>query len=286
MMLDTSDSTWKMHQYSLTDTLLLIGSFKDVQLTVPHGKFTFFKESPPHTQREYNNKSNQIENVVTPRKYWLDMTGDYVNGQKEGEWTKYDSKGGLETTTTWKNDKKNGLYRTYGYDSQKIRFEGNYVNGTREGVWITFTASGGILAEETYKNDQITRKVDHLNKLDLAEKVNDSKPPSDFRRNLSGELKKIHFGNVDGHITLIFKITKEGHLVCKNFYGMERFADKTILTIINAITNSPLWKPASKNGEAVEQDFPIYIEVPSLEIKMGLSSNGKNFMGRFDAIRH
>lgn len=271
VMQDPSDSTWKMHMYSLRDTLLVIGSFKDAELTIPQGKFTYFGNSSSRTERQYNNDSNQMEDVVIPSEYGISQTGNYLNGQKDGEWVQSKYNGDLVSIITWKNGKMNGLSVTYGEESRKM-FEGNFVNGVREGVWTTFAGSGAILTEEIYKNGLVTKKVDHTQTA--FSEVNDSKPPSDFIRNLGRELKKIDFGNAQGRIMLFFKITKEGHLVCENPPTMKEFPEETILTVINIIRNSPPWKPASKkNGEVIEQGCPILIEVPSLEFQIGIMSN-------------
>ncbi len=140
------------------------------------------------------------------------------------------------------------------------------------------------MAKETYKNDKVIRRVSSPQKPDLSGKIADSKPPSDFKSNLSAELKKIDFGSSEGDITLIFESSKGGNLVCQNAYGILGFTDNALLAIINAITNSPPWKPAYINGEAVEQKIPIYINVPSLEIRIGLSIDGKKYMENFDSL--
>ena len=63
-------------------------------------------------------------------------------------------KGQLFTTTTYKNDKKHGVFNSFDVQKNK-RESGNYFNDLKNGSWIIYSKSGQITSEKKYKNGEM-----------------------------------------------------------------------------------------------------------------------------------
>ncbi|TQM48574.1 antitoxin component YwqK of YwqJK toxin-antitoxin module [Arcticibacter tournemirensis] len=274
---DKTDSTWKMQQYTLSDTLRVIGSFKDEQLKVPHGKFVVYNLFRISSQRKYSPLSKRIETEIIPLRYYIADSGAYVNGQKEGEWTHFFSDGRIEYIYTYKGDQLNGRFRSYNYTTQKILIEGNYENGSKEGKWLTFAASGDILVEDTYKNNILRKSLHRPSKLKASEqyKYTGGVPGYNFNSYLSEAVDNSNFGDARGRLTLSCTLNKNGKLIVSNFLSQSYFADEIILDAIFAVENAPSWKPAKIKDQLVEISIPVTISIPEKTIEWGDSEQAK-----------
>ena len=74
--------------------------------------------------------------------------GRYVNGKKDGPWTLYYENGNKKSECTFVNGKYSGLYTAY-HENGKRRFQGRYneavgraSDGTKEGVWLDYEEDG------------------------------------------------------------------------------------------------------------------------------------------------
>jgi uncharacterized protein len=65
----------------------------------------------------------------------------------------FDKNGNIESRTTYKNNKRNGLYVSY-YPNKTIKSEGNYVNGKQEGLWKYYFEDGTLKQKGIYLNDE------------------------------------------------------------------------------------------------------------------------------------
>ncbi|WP_214227394.1 hypothetical protein [Pedobacter sp. B4-66] len=282
---DQADSTWKMHQYTMKDTLMVIGSFKDEQLTVPHGKFTMFNVSEALPRMYYDAAARRIVSDTEPAKYYLSATGYFVDGKKDGEWSDY-VLGKLQFVRTWKNGELTGRYRSYGYNSQKVLVEGNYVNGSREGVWNTFASSGVILIKETYKKNHLLTTDNYPCKVSAEERVTSAKAGYNFKAYLSEAIKSIDFGGANLQIHVGVEISKGGKLIVSSFGPNPKIKNETMLVVLNAIADAPTWKPAFNNKGEVEQEFPITISFPSRSIEVGFNEIVKDiYENRFKPMQ-
>ena len=59
------DSAWSTRQYDMQDTIMTIGTFKDEQFTIPHGKFIYYKLLKPKSpiQYKYNYVKHKMDTI-------------------------------------------------------------------------------------------------------------------------------------------------------------------------------------------------------------------------------
>jgi uncharacterized protein len=128
--------------------------------------------------REENYQNGRREGLLTE---WSDsgkvMTkGEYIDGLKEGKWVyeiqEYREEG------SYKNDQKDGVWKSYFVDNNQLRFvgkfvegipddkhtfyfhdgklseEGKYIMGNKDGKWEYFNPDGTILLTITFKNNR------------------------------------------------------------------------------------------------------------------------------------
>ncbi|WP_288883382.1 toxin-antitoxin system YwqK family antitoxin [Pedobacter panaciterrae] len=268
---DQSDSTWKMHQYTMRDTLMVIGSFKDEELEVPHGKFTIFKVTEPLPMTHYDAATRRIVSDTEPAKYYVSTTGYFINGKKDGEWSDYYISGNLQFVNNWKDGQLTGRYRSYGYDSQKILVEGNYVNGCKEGVWTTFASSGIVLTKDFYKKNHLLTSVNYPYKVPAEERIVPARADYNFNAYLLKVIRNLDFGGMSLKIHVGVDVSKEGKLIVKSFRSNSKIKDESMLVVLNGIANAPVWKPANNNKGVVEEYLPISISFPSRSIEVGFN---------------
>jgi uncharacterized protein len=75
--------------------------------------------------------------------------GNYVNNEKEGEWTTLNSS--EKITQNYSKGKLNGAYKKY--DGAVLRESGQYVEGLKNGEWNYFNRLNELVLLETYKSN-------------------------------------------------------------------------------------------------------------------------------------
>jgi antitoxin component YwqK of YwqJK toxin-antitoxin module len=282
---DKGEPIWKMRQYSLDDSLVLVGSFKDNRLKIPHGKFIIYNVKEARRIIKYDPALHKLDTSITSPKIYIGKTGTFVDGEKEGEWIDYFEDGSIEFTFTYKSGKLDGISRSYNYDTKKLLFEGNYINNLKEGVWTNFAYTGAILQEDIYKNNQIRKSISHAEDKQFKRKITGGSPDYDFKAYLNEVLQEINFGQVKGKLMLSFTLNKEGKLLNESFYGPNGFTDKMLLKILDAVTDAPAWKPNYVNGILSEVYIPISISIPDKEIQIGFRGPAKQiYQSTFKAM--
>jgi antitoxin component YwqK of YwqJK toxin-antitoxin module len=76
--------------------------------------------------------------------------GNYVNNEKEGEWTTLNSS--EKITQNYSKGKLNGAYKRY--DGAVLKESGQYVEGMKNGEWKNFDYYGKLLELKNYKSDK------------------------------------------------------------------------------------------------------------------------------------
>lgn len=79
------------------------------------------------------------------------VSGQYVNGEKTGEWTFVYYTGDLDRKMNYDNGKLDGDYIKY-YDNGKINVKGHFENGIKDGHWSWYTNIGTVDMEGDFKN--------------------------------------------------------------------------------------------------------------------------------------
>lgn len=71
------------------------------------------------------------------------LVGNYLKGEKDGQWEEYYEEGQLKIIRNFKfSDDLNGIYKAFREDGKLLR-EGSYINNKRNGFWTDFWKSTG-----------------------------------------------------------------------------------------------------------------------------------------------
>lgn len=122
-------------EFDKDKNLYKIGNLKD---GLKEGKWTFYylEGDRKLLQKEIEYK-NGVENGKFSEFYLyggLKKEGQYINGNKEGEWKTYDKDGDIILKESYKNGQLHGEFERR-IKSHSIRIFGQYINGKREGKW-------------------------------------------------------------------------------------------------------------------------------------------------------
>ncbi len=79
--------------------------------------------------------------------------GEFVNGEKNGEWITYSRKGKLIRKLNFDNGFLNGKVELF-YVNGKPKVTGQFENGKKIGQWTYYTLKGKILAEGSYDSNK------------------------------------------------------------------------------------------------------------------------------------
>src|ERR1700761_7831266 len=130
------DAIWTLIQYDMNHVPKLRGSFLDAELTIPHGKFVYYKQGTKQTKiDEHHSKIDTILYIV--------QTGVYLNGLKEGVWVLYNVNGNKASLKTYEAGKLNGLYEEYSFNGATLS-RSMYIDDVREGDSYIFRSDSSI----------------------------------------------------------------------------------------------------------------------------------------------
>ena len=80
----------------------------------------------------------------------INSKGEYINGQKNGEWIHYDRyTGNLTSKGEYLNDRKIGIWEQY-YSNKKPKSKGEYLNNRKIGIWEEYDTNGDLSAKGEY----------------------------------------------------------------------------------------------------------------------------------------
>lgn len=82
----------------------------------------------------------------------LDMQGNYVDGQRDGVWTKLGEKGEKLRETTYKLGKKDGVEKKFNLKGEQTE-ETNFVDNKKDGKYWKKNSKGFMETEGLFKND-------------------------------------------------------------------------------------------------------------------------------------
>jgi len=140
----SGENLWTLKRYDLYDNLMLSGSYKDEQLTVPHGKFIFYGSIFDYNDENFTN----FKNAKTDR--YISQEGSYVDGLEEGKWTDYFPDGKVLGYRTYSNGKLNGDIALFNYKGRRDIY-GHFKNGLKDGTWYNLKKR----TKEVFENDKL-----------------------------------------------------------------------------------------------------------------------------------
>lgn len=159
-----------------------------------HGKWTF-------TGKDYPNK-----NIPKTQKV---EEGNYVNGRKEGTWTKFFPDGGVQLKGTYNNNRPQGSYTRY-YPNGKIAEQGDFQATGYKGLLLRYHENGQLAYRANFNNQgQESGKVSYYHpngKLALSYTVKNGQVQGQVARyNTSGQLQNSFVVGPEGKIGALQK---------------------------------------------------------------------------------
>lgn len=254
------DSVWYVRQYDIKDTILTSGYYKDAQLSIPHGKFDYYKIYKGFTNTQYNYGKHKMDTIITSRVNYIQYTGYYFNGKKNGKWEERSTKGKLLNISTYKDDVLNGLYQVYDVNSGMLLAEGNMINNVREGEWNTLSYKGEKITSSFYKNGKIIKNVSYLSNKKFQNNAIDAKTNYDLLKYLNKTLSTQIFSKPGKFVTTYdFTLTTDGHLIKPSVINGSGLEVDT--AVVNSFLAAPAWIPAMENNQAITTFIAIRLDI-------------------------
>jgi hypothetical protein len=138
---------WMFKQYDLDNNLLVTGSYKDENFSIPHGNFIYY--TYVDSFNDFYDTFYDIEE--TDRFKYIE--GAFVDGLRQGLWKTYYPDGTVRIAENYNKNLKDGLYELFD-GKGKLLTSGNFVLGKKQGEWLS--KSGKLI--EVYKDNQLVPK--------------------------------------------------------------------------------------------------------------------------------
>ena len=245
------DSSYSAVMLNMRNIPEFEGTYKDEELYVRHGKFTFYRIVL--NQQKVNEHSSTIDSLIK-----IDHKGFYLNGLKEGIWIDYDLRGNKKYMATYENNQRNGPFEEY-YDNGRIYSRRNYINGSIEGDSYIFRPDSSIQEYTKYWHNRIIDSKEY----GVQDLFYNAEPGYNFSLNIFNYLKKQGLSASHGSVVVTFTIKADGKLSNPKLnMGVNPNLDKAI---IEAVLNSPRWVPAQRNKKKVEQEITLALNYDTKE---------------------
>jgi antitoxin component YwqK of YwqJK toxin-antitoxin module len=264
-----TDSGYVRRDYFIREkSLQMFGKFSDMDCEIENGYFTYFHS---------NGK--------------LSAQGKFVNGRKEGLWLNFHSNGMMKDSAVYKagkvlgtslswhangfisdssvmNEDRSGVEVSW-FDNGVPSSAGKYAEGKRkQGKWVFYHKSGaissievydeGILDDKTYYDETGQIQADNKDRGREAEFKGD---PNGWQRYLYRSVyfpKEYKLVNTDKVVVVIeFVINEEGKV--EDAVVSNPFSPEFDNIALNAILQSPKWKPAINHNRNVKQQLKQYV---------------------------
>lgn len=226
-----NDTLYRATEYDLRDTILLSGEYKDASLSTPNGKFNYYRK-PKLTSKFIHSPADTTN--------YIQLTGNYINGTKEGLWISYNTAGEKQSEKTYKNDKLNGSVITYTPVSGEWTSE-EMINGISTGSTHSYNEDSVLMWETHLENGRPSKVITH---------ITGGEPKYDFESYLEGKLKAYKKLLMNASPLLKFTITKEGKLT--KLILKQGISPEIDNAIIEAVGEAPPFEPAKLDGNAID----------------------------------
>jgi antitoxin component YwqK of YwqJK toxin-antitoxin module len=238
-----SDSAYSVKQYDMRDTIMISGTYKDELLTVPNGKFIYYykarfpakKDLQAQKQQEINIKGIDTNNYVQ-------MTGYFLNGKREGVWVTFSSRGVIGQRSTYENDKMNGPFSIYTGGELGYRSEGSMVDNIMEGKYYVYNADSLLLVESDYLHDKEVKQTVHLVEASESDKFHSYMQIAleKFKPQLSVKVPEIKY-----------VVTKTGAL--RDIQIVKGVAPDVDAALLAALAKAPRFTPGLYDGVVFDE---------------------------------
>lgn len=158
-----ADSAYSVQKYSLRDTVIFKGTYKDSLMNVPNGRFTYY------TKKILPEVLNGVARGFDSNNY-ISKVGYFSNGEKTGVWVEFGKRNFKQCSYLYKNNKLNGTYTRYDkYHNDYIMEEGTYKDDKREGDWnfYGYDTLKTPVATQIYKNNKIVTEITHYKPVEF-----------------------------------------------------------------------------------------------------------------------
>jgi antitoxin component YwqK of YwqJK toxin-antitoxin module len=140
------DTAYMATEYSIHDGLMVRGLYKDKTLSIPNGKFYYYRSGFRSPTRDT----------------YLQESVYFVNGVKQGPWIKYWSNGKKRYLDFYENDKLNGTHQEFNPDGITVTVEGKYINDEKVGTWNFYGPKyDKPVVTKVYSHDLVIDHVTH-----------------------------------------------------------------------------------------------------------------------------
>jgi len=262
----TPDSLYFVQQFDMQDSIMMEATYKDKQLSVQQGEYKLYRFEKPVQKVRFDYVTKRLDTIRTPDKNYLSTKGYYANGIKEGQWLDYYGDGGIKKLNTYKDDKLNGVFKTFNLDN-KVAMEGSYLLGRQSGIWYTLTFKNDTSVTDYYTDGVLKKHISHLSDKKFKSRLKSATPPFELTEYLNKKLPLSDRARLlkgyNGQYT--FTLTADGKLL--NAIALNVIDLKIDTDIIEAILAGPNWRPAAIDGKPVESDQ---------QINVGLLRRGNN----------
>ena len=253
-----SDSVWFVKQYDIDNSIMCMGTYKDANLSIQNGKFTYYR------------KSSVGDKNAAPTNYVKEM-GSFVNGKRSGEWVSYFPNGMKLGLDTYVNDQLNGLHETYNDDDTVARVRGYYVNDMKDGEWVVVSRLGKTMSTERYKDGKITKTTFGQSNFKSAV------PPKGFSDYISNNIIRILKADSRAKIFVTCTITQEGKLLDPKLTG-DKIEDRLRERLLQALIASALWTAPYdiKLKQYIKDEVGFIIEIKNNTVEVRYSEKANN----------
>jgi antitoxin component YwqK of YwqJK toxin-antitoxin module len=186
-----------------------------------HGKWTYYGKDYP---KRHIPKDLKVEE------------GYYVNGRKEGIWTKFFSNGQAQLKGTYRNNRPEGDYTRY-YSNGQIAEQGEFQSNRYKGALVRYHQNGHVAYRANFNNQgQESGKVSYYHengKIALSYTVKNG--------TLQGEVLRY---DTSGNLLSSFKVTESGQIgaIQKHNAQVQNLNPKP-----NVASNSQIYPPKLTN---------------------------------------
>ena len=254
-----NDSVWFVRQFAMDNMIMTSGYYADEAMTIPHGKFIYYHYLNGGKHVKYDFERRKYDTIGVDAANYVDRTGYYINGKRNGKWQIYSAYGTLSEVCFYRDDKLSGFDRYYADDGKQVLEEGVMKDGLRDGDWSYYSPKGALLGTMRYYKGQRQGLSSKLNSKTLS--VKRGMPDYDLAAYLAGALRNRKLTSFrDCQLTYSFHLNNVGKLTEPETLrsGCNIELDVAIGEIM---MNAPAWDPAIKAKQTVEATAVIFLKV-------------------------
>jgi len=248
LMEKINDTAYSVKQYTMQDTILYEGTYKDAMLTIQNGIFKYYQK--------IQFSKNTINNLKIDTNNFVHAIGRFINGKKSGLWIEYEPNGKKLSECTYKDNILNGQFKYYNDDYASPYWTKGYViNNQLEGKYYIFSEDSVLIYETNFLHSKQV-KITNDSKVVGIMHLQRAKPDYNLRRYLEKQLityKK----QLKGKIPIVKITSKSGKISSvKMVIGINQEVDSAI---IKAISVAPDFIPAKYDELPIDFSFNLLL---------------------------